>query len=269
MNLMTGLIRPSAGRDRRARHLHPKIPSAFAASSATAPNSTRFPRVSPAISSSTRSCASSAGRHEECDQRAMAAHRTVGLHRSRATARSPPTAKACASASNSRRPSRTIRRSSSSTNRSTDSIRSPAPKPSRSSRSGASTAATSSSPATSCTKWTASPIRSSCSARATSSPKARSRASAAKSRISPCRSWFAATARPTRRPALSADHVVEAKLHTDGHGLLLRTRDADGFYLLLNKIVLETGLVVESVAPADDDVNSVYQYLIGGEGSTI
>ena len=46
-------------------------------------------------------------------------------------------------------------------------------------------------------------------------------------------------------------------------------RDADGFYLLLNRIVLETGLEVESVAPADDDVNSVYQYLIGGEGSTV
>jgi len=26
---------------------------------------------------------------------------------------------------------------------------------------------------------------------------------------------------------------------------------------------------VESVAPADDDVNSVYQYLIGGEGGTV
>ena len=65
------------------------------------------------------------------------------------------------------------------------------------------------------------------------------------------------------------NYLVEAKLHTDGHGLPLRTRDADGFYLTLNRIVLETGLVVESVAPADDDVNSVYQYLIGGEGSTI
>jgi ABC-2 type transport system ATP-binding protein len=65
------------------------------------------------------------------------------------------------------------------------------------------------------------------------------------------------------------NHLVEAKLHTDGHGLLLRTTDAEGFYLLLNRIVIETGLVVESVAPADDDVNSVYQYLIGGEGSTI
>ncbi|MCX6632175.1 MAG: ABC transporter ATP-binding protein [Candidatus Solibacter sp.] len=65
------------------------------------------------------------------------------------------------------------------------------------------------------------------------------------------------------------NHLVEAKIHTDGHGLLLRTTDADGFYLLLNRIVIDSGLVVESVAPADDDVNSVYQYLIGGEGSTI
>ncbi|HEY1338537.1 MAG TPA: ABC transporter ATP-binding protein [Bryobacteraceae bacterium] len=65
------------------------------------------------------------------------------------------------------------------------------------------------------------------------------------------------------------DHVVEAKLAGDGRNLLLRTRDADSFYLLLNRVILDSGLDVESVAPADDDVNSVYQYLIGaGEGST-
>ena len=62
------------------------------------------------------------------------------------------------------------------------------------------------------------------------------------------------------------DHVVEAKIHPDGRAILLRTTDADRFYLLLNRVVLESGLEVESVAPADDDVNSVYQYLIGGEG---
>jgi ABC-2 type transport system ATP-binding protein len=64
------------------------------------------------------------------------------------------------------------------------------------------------------------------------------------------------------------DHVVEAKIHPDGKSILLRTTDADRFYLLLNRVVLESGLEVESVAPADDDVNSVYQYLIGGEGGT-
>ena len=65
------------------------------------------------------------------------------------------------------------------------------------------------------------------------------------------------------------DHVVEAKIHPDGKAILLRTTDADRFYLMLNRVVLETGLEVESVAPADDDVNSVYQYLIGGEGGSV
>jgi ABC-2 type transport system ATP-binding protein len=65
------------------------------------------------------------------------------------------------------------------------------------------------------------------------------------------------------------DHMVEAKISRDRRGLLLRTSDADSFYLLLNKVILESGLEVESIAPADDDVNSVYQYLIGGEGGAV
>jgi len=62
------------------------------------------------------------------------------------------------------------------------------------------------------------------------------------------------------------DNVVEAKVSNDGKGLLVGTRDADSLYLLLNRIVLDNGLEIEAVAPADDDVNSVYQYLIGSEG---
>jgi len=62
------------------------------------------------------------------------------------------------------------------------------------------------------------------------------------------------------------DSVVEAKIHDDGRGLLIRTRDAARFYLLLNRVVADGEVSVESVAPADDDVLSVYQYLIGGEG---
>ena len=49
----------------------------------------------------------------------------------------------------------------------------------------------------------------------------------------------------------------------------MRTRDADELYLLLNRVILEAGLEVETVAPADEDVNSVYQYLIGAEGGTV
>jgi ABC-2 type transport system ATP-binding protein len=62
------------------------------------------------------------------------------------------------------------------------------------------------------------------------------------------------------------DHVVEARVHEDGRGLLVRTKDADRFHLLLNQIVLDDGLTVDSVAPADADVQAVYQYLIGSNG---
>ncbi|HYL78480.1 MAG TPA: ABC transporter ATP-binding protein [Bryobacteraceae bacterium] len=58
--------------------------------------------------------------------------------------------------------------------------------------------------------------------------------------------------------------AVEAQIHKDGRGLLIKTRDADKFYLMLNHIA-QNGVAIESVAPADDDVNSVYEYLIGSE----
>ncbi|HZN05278.1 MAG TPA: ABC transporter ATP-binding protein [Pyrinomonadaceae bacterium] len=64
------------------------------------------------------------------------------------------------------------------------------------------------------------------------------------------------------------DHVVEARLHDDRRGLFVRTRDADGFYLLLNRAVSEGQVNVESVAPVDDDLSAVYQYLIGTSGGS-
>jgi len=60
------------------------------------------------------------------------------------------------------------------------------------------------------------------------------------------------------------EYVVEARILADGQGLLVKTRDADRFYLLLNRIA-QSGISIESVAPADDDVLSVYEYLIGAE----
>ena len=64
------------------------------------------------------------------------------------------------------------------------------------------------------------------------------------------------------------DHVVEARLHEDRRGLFIRTRDADRFYLLLNRVVAEGGINVESIAPVDDDLSAVYQYLIGTTGGS-
>jgi ABC-2 type transport system ATP-binding protein len=74
------------------------------------------------------------------------------------------------------------------------------------------------------------------------------------------------------RPSLLAsrvfehDHVVEAKIVERGGGLLVRTRDADRFYLLLNRVALDEDVGIEGVAPADADVQAVYEYLISSPG---
>ena len=59
------------------------------------------------------------------------------------------------------------------------------------------------------------------------------------------------------------DNIVEARLHEDRLGLFVRTRDADRFYLLLNRAVAEGEINIESVTPVDDDLSAVYGYLIG------
>jgi ABC-2 type transport system ATP-binding protein len=58
--------------------------------------------------------------------------------------------------------------------------------------------------------------------------------------------------------------AIEISIHKDERGLLLKTRDADRFYVALNQMALN-GIDIESIAPADDDVLSVYEYLIGNE----
>ena len=63
---------------------------------------------------------------------------------------------------------------------------------------------------------------------------------------------------------LASEQASEVSIHKDERGLLLKTRSADNFYLALNKIALN-GIEIESVTPADDDVLSVYEYLIGSE----
>jgi ABC-2 type transport system ATP-binding protein len=62
------------------------------------------------------------------------------------------------------------------------------------------------------------------------------------------------------------EYTVEARIHDDRHGLFVKTRRPDDFYLLLNKVITNEKLQVESVAPVDDDLNAVYQYLISTDG---
>jgi ABC-2 type transport system ATP-binding protein len=66
--------------------------------------------------------------------------------------------------------------------------------------------------------------------------------------------------------AFALDHVVEAKLLDDGASVLVRTRDADAFYASLTAIVIDSGVAVETVLPADESVDAVYGYLIGQAG---
>jgi ABC-2 type transport system ATP-binding protein len=74
-------------------------------------------------------------------------------------------------------------------------------------------------------------------------------------------------ARPNELAArlFSEDHVVEAQLDADKGGLRVRTENAERFYLLLNRLAAEGAVDIDQVLPADDDVQSVYRYLISGQ----
>jgi len=70
--------------------------------------------------------------------------------------------------------------------------------------------------------------------------------------------------RELARKVFESEQTIEVSIHNDGKGLLIKTRDADSFHLRLNQLALD-GIEIESIAPADDDVLSVYEYLIGNE----
>ncbi len=58
------------------------------------------------------------------------------------------------------------------------------------------------------------------------------------------------------------DHVTQIQLHDDRLGLLVMTRDRQEFSRTLTRISL-AGHTVEQVIAVDEDVDAVYQYLIG------
>ncbi len=66
--------------------------------------------------------------------------------------------------------------------------------------------------------------------------------------------------------AFALDHVVEARVLEEEGGLLIRTRNADAFFKALNKLVIEKQIEIETVTPADENVDAVYGYLIGTPG---
>jgi ABC-2 type transport system ATP-binding protein len=60
------------------------------------------------------------------------------------------------------------------------------------------------------------------------------------------------------------EHVTEIKLNDDRLGMLVMTRDREQFARALGRIALD-GHRIESVVPADENVDALYEYLIGGE----
>jgi ABC-2 type transport system ATP-binding protein len=60
------------------------------------------------------------------------------------------------------------------------------------------------------------------------------------------------------------DHITEIKLHDDRLGFLVMTRDRERFARALSRIAA-AGHRIDGVLPADENVDALYEYLIGGE----
>jgi len=60
------------------------------------------------------------------------------------------------------------------------------------------------------------------------------------------------------------DHVTEVRLNDDRMGLLVMTRDRERFARALGRIALD-GHRIDGVVPADENVDALYEYLIGDE----
>jgi ABC-2 type transport system ATP-binding protein len=59
------------------------------------------------------------------------------------------------------------------------------------------------------------------------------------------------------------DHVAEVRLDADRLGLLVLTTNREVFAQALSRLALD-GYEIESVVPSDEDVDALYEYLIGG-----
>ncbi len=59
------------------------------------------------------------------------------------------------------------------------------------------------------------------------------------------------------------DHITEIRLNDDRRGMLVMTRDREKFARALGEMAVD-GHRVEAVVPADENVDALYEYLIGG-----
>lgn len=59
------------------------------------------------------------------------------------------------------------------------------------------------------------------------------------------------------------EHITEVKLDPEGRGVLVLTRHRDAFSEAVQRIAL-SGVVIDGVVPTDENVDALYEYLIGG-----
>jgi ABC-type multidrug transport system ATPase subunit len=59
------------------------------------------------------------------------------------------------------------------------------------------------------------------------------------------------------------DHITEVRLADDRLGLVVLTRNREEFSRTLARVAL-SGHTVDSVVPADENMDALYEYLIGG-----
>jgi ABC-2 type transport system ATP-binding protein len=62
----------------------------------------------------------------------------------------------------------------------------------------------------------------------------------------------------------SEDHITQIKVSDDGLGLLVMTRDREQFSRALGRIARD-GYRIDGIVPADENVDALYEYLIGGD----
>jgi len=73
-------------------------------------------------------------------------------------------------------------------------------------------------------------------------------------------------ARDMAQALMALPHVVEIVINRDQNGLTLRSLDADAFYRDFNSMMCAHRFHIESMEPSDENVNAVYEYLIGNAG---
>ena len=72
--------------------------------------------------------------------------------------------------------------------------------------------------------------------------------------------------KPRRLAAMMLDEPSVSRVEFENqNSLTVATNDPDAFYLRLNEVILQNGIEVDMVTLADENVQSIYQYLAGKE----